>query len=70
VVAEAAPQDDVPEVELLIRHWRLAVLDVRRLYQIDLTDPAYRQLPWSRVRPFLLGLLTEPSSQVYNAVWR
>lgn len=54
----------------IIPHWRLALLDLRRLYGIDLTDPATLRGPWSRIRPYLLGLLLDSSSLLYRAVWR
>lgn len=60
----------MPGWEEVIRHWRIAVLDLRRLYGIDLTDPDVWAGPWSRLRPYLLGLLAEPSALVYRAVGR
>lgn len=52
----------------ILPHWRLAVLDLRRLYGVDLTDPAVSTGPWSRVRPFLLGLPHERDSLVARAL--
>lgn len=52
----------------VIQHWRLAQLDLRRSYGIDLTDPAVIAGPWSRIRPYLLGTLTDPSSLVSRSL--
>lgn len=62
------PASRTPGWEDIVSHWRLAVLDLRRLYGIDLTDPAVIHGPWSRIRPYLLGTLAEPSSLVFRAV--
>lgn len=64
----SAPRES--EWASIVRHWRLAVLDLRRLYGIDLTEPAVMAGPWARVRPYLLGLLVERDSLVFRATWR
>lgn len=67
-----APQPEAagrtPGWEDVIQHWRLALLDLRRAYGIDLTDPAVLAGPWSRIRPYLLGTLTDPSSLVSRSL--
>lgn len=52
----------------LVENWRLVVLDLQRIYRINLHDPAVRAGSLLAVRPFIQSLYETPGSLLRDAV--
>lgn len=61
-----------PEIDgsllAIVTHWRLVVVDMARIFRLDLYDPTVLARPWPGVRAMIFSLLDMPDSWLRAAL--